>query len=294
MRWQGALVAALLVTQAAPALAERDSRSGAPVPPERKKKVATPSPITDHFAVEGIYYGFRISTGLRLDPPNPTVPGQLGTPVSAEGDLGLKQWLNQGRIEMTLRMRERSRVRVDYENVSRSASTILQKNIQFGNQLFLAGELADTTLSWRAFTLTYTYSLYRSDWLEIGTGIGVSLVQLRAIGQAQVLGVVAGVPQTEDLSAVSVFPTIPLDVTWRIAQRLAVVGRIQYLDANIGNFSGSLMDLHGDVQYRWTPNFAVGVGYTLERVAVQVSSSSFPGQLDLDTRGPVAFFRMSL
>jgi hypothetical protein len=285
-RGQGALIAALLATQAVPAFADRDPRTGAPTPPERQNKVIA-SPITDRFYIEGIFYPFSVSTSLRLDPSNGAA-GVTGTTVSAERDLGLVSRLYQGRMEMMLRLRERNRLRVDYQQVDRSASHYLGSPIQFGNNTFLPNQQADTSLAWRMFTLTYTYSLYRSDWLEIGAGLAAHMIEAQAHGQVLAEG------ERTDVSAASGFPTVPLDFTWRISRRFALTGRGQYFRASSGTFSGALTDAHGDFQYRWTPNFALGIGYSLTRFDVDTHSRSFPGTLSIYVKGEEAFFRVSL
>src|ERR1700742_4437807 len=63
------LTAALLALQAVPAHAERDPVSGAPIKPDKHRM--TPSPITDRFAVEGIFFNPAVSTVLRVDGQSP-------------------------------------------------------------------------------------------------------------------------------------------------------------------------------------------------------------------------------
>jgi hypothetical protein len=279
-----------MLAQAVPALAERDPNTGAPKRPPRKHEVRTPSPITDRFAVEGIFYPFYARTGLRLDPRNQ--PGIMGTSVSPEHDLGLPAHQYKGRVEVMFRFAQRSRLRVDFEDVDRSGTKVLAQNIQFGDQLFPQGARVDTELSYRILTLSYTYSFWRSDWLEIGAGLAAHLVEAQANGSA--FNSVTGSSMNQNVreSVASGFPTIPVDVIWLIQRQIAATARVQYFRASVGNFSGSLLDLHGDVQYRLAPNFTLGVGYTLERIAVQVRSR-FAGSLSIDTRGPEAFFRVS-
>lgn len=241
--------------------------------------------------MEGIFYPFQVRTGLRLDPSqNSTaqLAGLTGTQLSAERDLGAGSRLYQGRIGLMVRMRERSRVLLSFEEVNRNSSQVLARDIQFGDQSFLAGDRVDTLLQFRNYSLIYTYSLYRSDQLEIGTGLGAHLVEARVRGVMKARG------QVQDESGAAGCPTIPLDITWRFAPKFSVSARAEYFKANIGDFSGSLLGLHGDVQYRWTPNVSVGVGYTLQRIAVNLKSSDFSGNFSLDTRGETAFFRMSL
>ena len=80
MRIFRAVAAVLLVTQAMPALADRDPYSGAPLPPATHEPA---SPITDHFYIRAAFYTPKYNTSFRVDPTN-APPGTTGTPVSAE------------------------------------------------------------------------------------------------------------------------------------------------------------------------------------------------------------------
>jgi hypothetical protein len=280
--WLALAAAALFGLSTAPALAERDPRSGAPLPPKKKRE--TPSPITDRFYVRGIYYAPHVETNLRVDPHG--APG-TGTLVNAERDLGLPSRLNMGRMELMFRLRERNRLRVDFLELNRSADHVLEKTIVFGDQTFAANELAKTSLDYRMFGLTYTYSFIRNDHVEVGTGLGVYLLEAQAHGEVPAL------LQRQDVSGAGPFPTIPLDVAWRISTRFALTARAQYFRAALSNFDGWIADIHEDVQYRWKPNFAVGIGWTTLRASLNLNTGNFPGAFDLDTRGPEAFFRVS-
>lgn len=279
------LVVAVAVASAAaaPVHAERDKYSGAPLPPDKKHTV--PSPITDHFYVEGAFFSPKVTTTLRVD--NSTNVGFIGSVVSAEDDLGLKSHVNQGRIELMFRMRERNKLRVTYYELDRSGQKALNRTIQFGDQTFLVTDIASSSLDWRMFALTYTYELLHFERFEAGLGIGVYLMQ----GEAQ--GQVLAKQQRQEISGVAPYPTAALDATWRISRRFALTGRAQYLDATINNFSGAFGDYHFDLQYRWTPNFTLGAGYSRFALSMGISGGSFPGLLNLNVRGPEGFFRFS-
>jgi hypothetical protein len=97
----------------------------------------------------------------------------------------------------------------------------------------------------------------------------------------------------QEVSGAGAFPTIPLDLTWRISRRFAVTARGQYFRASVNHFQGSLAEYHGDVQYRWKPNFSVGAGYTVMRAFLNVNDANFPGLFRLNNGGPEAFFKVS-
>ena len=229
----------------------------------------------------------QLTTSLRVDPNNAPA-GTLGTVIDAERDLALSSRPAQGRMELMFRLRQRNRLRVDYEEIDRSSSRLLGRDIVFGNQIFLAGQRTNTELDWRIFTLTYTYSLVRRDRLEIGTGLAAHFVEATAHGDVPTLA------ERQDVSGAGAFPTVPLDLAFRISRRFAFTARGQYFRAHLGRFDGSLTQLRADLQYRWTPNFTIGAGWAATRVNLDLRTGSFPGAFAFNERGLQSFFRVSL
>jgi hypothetical protein len=282
------LTAALLALQVVPAHAERDPWSGAPIKPDKSRM--TTSPITDRFYVRGTFFNPAVSTVLRVDGQSPGagLPGLTGTPVSGEKDLGLPGRKPQGRIEIMFRLRERNRLRVDYFAMDRGGNHVINRQIQFGNQTFAANDDVTSALDWRQFALTYTYSVFRNDRFEIGLGLAAHFVETQAHGAVEAKQL------RQDVSGAGAFPTIPLDVTWRISRRFAMVARGQYFHASVNNFDGSIAEYHTDFQYRWKPNFSLGAGYTYMRWTLDLkNNANFPGAFQLKVRGPEAFFKVS-
>jgi hypothetical protein len=278
-------VAAVLLAMRAPlALADRDPNSGAPLPPP--KHASTPSPITDHFYIRAAYYAPQVRTNLRVDPKNAPA-GVMGTPLNGESDLGLPQRLHEGRVDFMFRMRERSKVRLDYFEANRSGSRTISNDVVFGNSTFPAGSLTQNTLNFQMGDLTYTYSFYRSDRLEIGTGVALYLIE------ARLESAVPATFQSQTVTAAGPLPALPLDFTWRISSRFSVTGQWAYLRANVGGSRGWFADLHEDAQYRWTPNFTLGIGYSSIRTSITSTTGSNPGYFAMSISGPEAFVRFS-
>lgn len=280
------MATAAWLVYALPALAERDPQSGAPLPPHRETSL---SPISDHFYARAAYYSPQMRTNLRVDPSN-AAPGQIGTALNAEHDLGLPEKLHQGRVEFMFRLRERSKVRVDYFEADRSGSQVLANDIVFNNATFLAGEVANTSLDWKQFSITYTYSFLRNERFELGTGLAVYFLQLNAV-MTQQPPFAIGLRQ--EVSAADPFPALPLDFVWRISTRWSATARGAYLKATLNGFHGWYADLQEDVQYRWNPNFVVGLGYSSIRTSLNREGGSYPGSFQMSASGPELFIRFS-
>jgi hypothetical protein len=272
----------LLAMYAAPALAERDPQSGAPLPPAKRHKVD--NPITDHFYIIGAYYRPSFKTSMRVD-PSTAVPGVSGTPLSAENDLGLPDKKNMGRVEFMFRMRERHKVRVDTFEGNRSGDKVLTQDLVIGDSTFPAGQLTHTELNWRQFAITYTYSIIHKEHFELGTGLACYFFQIDMLNQT------TGV--REEVSAATPFPALPLDATWVISRRWSLNGHGAYLKVNHNDLGGWYGDYHLDTQYRWNSNFVVGLGYTNIRTSISRVGGSFPGVVNATIGGPELFLRFS-
>ncbi len=279
--------AALFALLALPAHAERDPWSGAPIKPDKNRM--TPSPITDRFYVEGIFFNPAETTTLRVDTqsPAPGVPGTTGTTLSGEKDFGMRGRIPQGRIQIMFRLRERNRLRVDYFASDRSGNRAITRQILFGNETFQPGDRVSSSLEWREFTLSYMYSVFRNDRFEAGLGLAAHFVE------SQARGAVEAKQLRQEVSGSGAFPTIPADFTWRISRRFALTGRAQYFHASVSDFKGGIGEYHGDIQYRWKQAFSIGAGYTVQKYSLDVSSSNFPGSFRMNARGPEAFFKIS-
>lgn len=270
---------------AKPSQPQRPRASDTLKPP---KKHASSSPITDRFALRVLYWPTSITTDLRLDQRN----GTTGTELSAENDLGMKDSKSEGRAELMFRLRERNRLRVDYMKLARTGDTVLNKTINFGNQTFLVNDRTQTLLEWRQLTFTYSRSVFYTDRFEAGLGLGISVIEARSRGEVTARNI------REHQEAVGAFPTIALDTTWRVSKRWSLNLRGQRFNTSVNRFTGSLADYHGDVQYRWRENLALGLGYSRMHQLVDVGRDNaqpgdLTGRFDQSIRGPELFLRAS-
>jgi len=279
MRFWLALTTSLLAVPLVQAAERTTSERSAS---HREPKVI-PSPITDRLAVRGSYYTPTISTIMRVDSDDE----ELGTVFSGEDDVGLDDKLNQGRLEVIMRVKNRGRVRFDYFKADRFGDVILQKDILFRNEGFEAGERAITSLDWRMTAATFSYSLIRTDRFEVGVGLGMIAFEAEATEE------VPTQERRDEASGTGIVPTAALDGTWRISSKWALTARGNYLSASSDRFEGSIEDYHADVQYRWKPNFAIGLGYSQFTADLELDDSDFTGFFNFEVKGPEIFFRAS-
>lgn len=246
-------------------------------------KVTIASPINDRFALRGGYFQPSVSTDLRYD----NAAGVRGTQVSGEDVLGLDDELNTGFYELTFRLRPRHRLRVDYLKFTRAGDAIVNQAIRFGDDTYQVNDRVLTRLDQRALGMTYQYSVIRSERFEFGAGGGLHLMQVEGAAQVPLRRL------REEFDVAGPLPTLAVDGTYRITNRLSASARVQYLGLGAGDIDGSFGIYHADLQWRAWKNLAVGVGYTKVTTLVDSADADFSGRFDFELGGPEAFFRIS-
>lgn len=241
------------------------------------------SPLTDHFALRVTYFQPALTTDGRFD----SDAGTIGTAFSGEGDLGLDDEANQGRMELAFRMRERHLLRADYFKLNRYGENSVTRQINFRNQVFRPGDRVATNLDWRMLGFNYSWVALRRESWEVGVGAGLYLAEADARAEVRARNI------RETGSGALILPTLGVDGTWRITRRWAVGGFVRYMSVSTGDADGSFGDYHFDVQYRWRPNVALGLGWSSISLDAEVSDADLPGKLKIDASGPEAFFRVS-
>ena len=282
--------AAMLVAGSSPAFAaqhwwQRDKAAGTEAPaPAAAEPVVTPSPITDHFVVRAIAIDGSVHTDAQV---NDTRLGLAGTPYSAEQDFGMPDKVRQLRAEFTIRMRERSRLRVGALDLSRQGSAVINQQIRFGNQVYQAGERVNSTFDFRMFDFTYTYSFIRNDRFELGPGLGLHFVQTEATA------LVPTRQSREAFTGAGPYATLALDGSWRFTRRFSFNARYQTLDLTISDVTANIYELNANVQFRFHRNLAVGAGYQKHSIHLDAPKSDPGGVLQFDVGGPEIFLRAS-
>src|SRR5262245_20575639 len=254
---------------------------GGPVQAQESEGIG--SPFNDHVRVTAALLSATADTELRLDADD----GTRGTPVSAEDDLGLADRGEFADIEAEVRIRERHFVRFNYFRLDRSATTTLARDIQFGNDLFEAGDSVESTLDLREFTATYAYRFLRKPRFEMYGSFGIHLTELIAEGRVRARNL------REEEHEVAPLPALGLGVEVSFTDRIFASVFVDYLQANINDFEGEILDARLTALYRFTRNLSAGLGYFFLERNIDSFDPDDSGHFKLTDSGAELFLRMS-
>ena len=243
-----------------------------------------PHVIEDRFRVEVMTLSADLDTDLRVDPTLAT----QGTLINAEDDLGLDDHKLMPLAELTLLPGERHLIRLSGFSLRRAASQAIDQTIVFDDQTYLPGERVDSTLNLTSFGLTYGYSIYKSQRLDVALSFGVQIVEVEANA------VVRSRVVRDSETGVTPLPLAGLEGRFDFNDRWSLEARVQYLSVEFDEIDGSVLDARGALTWRMNPYLVFGLGYRQFDVKVDSRDTDDPGLFDMTMAGPVLFLRASL
>jgi len=226
------------------------------------------------------------ATDIRLD-SSTHLPG---TALSAENDLGLSRSNFEPKFQVVVRAAERHRLRFDYFTLDRTGDkTLSGAPLVFRDVILLAGDPVNTSVSVRMLGLTYGYSFWHSEKLEIAGTLGVNITDIST--RARVQTQTRHIDQQEDQAGP--LPTVGFDATWVLSKRFYLDGRAQYLKVTAQQLNGSLAVYEIDALYRLRPNISFALGYNSLQAKLSSTSLKQSGYLNFKAKGPEFFVRVA-
>jgi len=233
---------------------------------------------------------YTATTTLQLDGS----AGTAGTYLSAEDDLGLQRTKFEPMFEIMLRAGKMHRVSFDYFSLNRDATRVLARSpaagpIVFRDATLQNGDPVQTDLELRSFGITYGYSFWRTDKLELAGTFSVHEIDISA--RARVQTQTRHIDQSENLAGP--FPTLGIDATWVASRRFYFEGRAQYMKLSVDHLQGALGIYELNALYRYRPNVSFALGYHEVRANLNSRQAGNAGLFDFLARGPQLFVRIA-
>lgn len=191
------------------------------------------------------------------------------------------------RLEGQFRFSERNRLLFNYFGYDKDRRATLGQDLSFDDVTIPAGSFAKAKAKFELASVMYDYAVVETDTVSLGLQLGVEYAKLEGKLYAE-----AGANTYESSSSDDGYaPVVGARLTVAPNEHWRFVAQGQYLDASWGNFDdyeGDLSRANALVEYRFTPNVGVFVGYDWFKLDVDQSGSD--GVLGLDQRfkGPMA------
>ncbi len=244
------------------------------------------SPTNQRFGITLGIIDVKTATTLRVDQSD----GTPGTTLNGEGDLGLDKSRVEPQFDFMVRAGERHRVFFDYFTLDRNDNKVLtQGPYAYGGVVLLQGDPVTTDLSLRVLQLTYGYSFWHSEKLEIAATLSINDAEIQS--SVRVATETRHVYDSESLAGP--FPEPGVMLTWVASKRFFFDATARYLKVAVDHYDGSVGVYQFDAQYRLRPNISFGLGYDDTRANFLSRKSSHTGYFNFDAKGPEFFVRVA-
>lgn len=231
---------------------------------------------------------------LRLDAMSAKADSQLrgrtvfdNQPISFSEDFDFGGRETVPRVEGQFRFGDRNRLLFNYFSYNKDRRVTLGEDANYDGTSIPAGSFAKTGVDFEVASLVYDFAVAETDTFSWGLQLGAEYAKLEANAFAE-----AGDRQYRARESSDGFaPVVGTRFTWAPADEWRMVLQGQYLDTHWGNFDdykGNLSRANALVEYRFTPNFGINVGYDWFRLDVDKRGSDGVIGLRQEFKGPMA------
>jgi hypothetical protein len=212
--------------------------------------------FVERFKVGVGFFGPANNTVIRLGGSN----GSPGTSIDFENDLGFNTTVSTFAANVEWRSSRRSKFSLDYYQLNRSSSKTLQKQINFGDDVYNINATVSSFFNNSVFRFSWGYALLSKPKAELGLQMGIHTMQT-SMGIGLAAGGV-GVSASEDFGFTAPLPNLGVWGGYALSNRFAFKGEFSYLSLNTGNVNGKIVSYQAALTYRLLPKFDVIVGYS--------------------------------
>ena len=222
------------------------------------------TPLSDKLMIRGGWaYVFGATASVSVGGPLLGV----GTAVDFTQTLGGDSSTDALRIDALYRFNERHAIGVSWYRVGLSGDKNLNQQIQIQDQIIDAGASTNTSLSFNTYRLIYNYSFYRTDKVELGVSPGLYMMKTNFdfTGQGTITPP-GGSPTPGSVLIVNEQLTLPLPsigfiANYNITPKLQFQSRYDLFYLSINEYSGSMFEFYGGLEYRIVRHLALGAAY---------------------------------
>ena len=189
-------------------------------------------------------------------------------------------------LEFKWRFGRKWSARLHHFTTDQTEKTVLEQDIQWGDQTILAGSSATAGASFDLTRVFFARSFDSRDDMDFGIGLGVHWLELGAFIKPDVI------TSFGEKSAAKVSGPMPNIGAWYYyspSPKWFIGGRLDWLDVSIDKYSGGIANVAVGVNYQLFKNFGLGIKYQLFRLAVDVDNDKWHGRAEFDYDGAFVY-----
>lgn len=233
---------------------------------------------------------FGVSTGVRANLNSQSV---RNPEINFSEVLGTSGHDARPRIDALWRVSPHHHLRFTTFEHGRSASKVIDRDIQWGDNTFKANAKVASELKVQVYELAYEYAVLRGRDHEISASLGIHDQRLstRVSGSAIRAATDGGMAtlQTQSNAVSAPLPTFGVRAGWVVAPQWYVEGRLQTFGLRVNDTRGHWTEMRLGATWMFHPAFGLGIGYNRFNTQLELTKTSFDGNLRFGYQGMQAY-----
>jgi len=216
----------------------------------------------------------------------------IGTNIDFERALGMTTQKVVPDAFARWRFAERWRLELAYFQLNRSGDTVIQQEIHWGDQDFLAGTEIQSKFDFSDLRTSVGYSVFKRPDKDVGVALGVHAatydVSLSAVGT----GLVGG-STSEEHKVLAPLPVLSIYGQFALTDEWAMETRLDRFVVSFNNIYGNITSSTVDLNYQPFRHVGFGIGYRSFFINVRVTRPAWTAILYQSYQGPFAYMNAS-
>jgi outer membrane protein len=206
--------------------------------------------------------------------------GQPGDELDLEDFLGVADNETIFQLDALFRVAYFHRLELGYFELRRNGQTSLERDINFGEETFVAGTEVNTSIESKHIRLAYSYSLMRDRQKELGVTAGLTYSQFETGLHADDTQQSESVKVKAPLPTMGVFGSVAVGSKWRLGADINVFG------LKFDRYEGYMAYLNLGLDRKFGDAIGVGIGYNLYTMRLDAEDEDLRGTFRIRHHGP--------
>jgi hypothetical protein len=208
-----------------------------------------------------------------------------GTQIDLEDDLGFDRDVDDTHVYGWFRIRPRHKIELSWYRFDRSSRKVIQKEFQFGEEVFPADAELEATFDFDLLQLTYDWSFFRRGKWEAGLRAGVAYMETEA-GFTAVDNINQVVVAREGTDEALPVPLLGIHFDYSPIQRLFLGGGVSYFSIDdLSGVSGDIIDANLRVRYYPWEHVGFTLSYNYQEIHVEEDEGELTLEVDYSWDG---------
>lgn len=227
-----------------------------------------------HITVNGIYA--ILETNLRFESAN----GILGAKINFEDHLGMDKYRIMPMFTATFNIKNRHNLFAMFYSLPRDSYYETKREIEFNGEIFEVGTEIFSYFNTNVYSLGYMYDAVLDSRSHLGLFVNFYILTI-GTGVSTTNGLV-----NENFEVTAPLPNFGAQAFYKLNKRFGLSGIFSIFFLSVGDFSGAIHTIGGELDFYLTRWLELGLGYYLFDLNIEAETPQFTGIFDYTYQGP--------